>query len=188
MKIILFLLIIFAFVGCKNNTNNDSPKSDSINFDYIDFSFFATNYGVFDIYSVKINNYGKIYIYKTELGLPELEIKAKYFYIATLEKEQLDSVSKMAKTFLKDKLDSTYVEENCCDNMSDFCLIVKSKQKKQKVKYYGDPYFHFEKPISLLNLSKYIDKLSKNIGKTTDSTFIFESYTPYTRPKPNDMN
>ncbi len=154
MKSTLKLIILLLLGGCNNI---EKPLS----FNSIDYSSFWGFYN-----SIKIQNTGKAYIYYKDHS------QNTYYYFLELNKNQLDSLSSMARILYSIKIDSIYNLER--DSGRDFSLIINSDKGRLATTYSG-PYNGVQGLEQLYRFIDYLVGVSDYWRKSVDSTFNFES-------------
>ena len=166
MRRVLFLVLTVIFIS-------SCSQEKSKNFESIDFSRFGD---LTDIGSLKIFNNGRIYIYNYNLFKEK-----KYYYMLTLDKSEMDTISTMTNLILNAKYDS--VNNSSCTRCLKYCLIIKTKNRRFKTMYDGR-LFSDRSMKNLDRLVYYMIKLSNEAEKSIDSTFVFESWSNDLLPPP----
>jgi hypothetical protein len=165
MKLISLFIIIFTFFGC-------IKQKEEVAYDSIDYSWSS---GFSHFRSIKIFNNGQTF---SSNNYPDDNLYK--YYSLSLDKESIDSISKMTKRLYKVKLDSILVFD--CDHCASFGLIIKSKKGTILTSYAGDLN---QKELKLLfEFTRYLDKIIERLSETSDSAFVFESKSRLILPPP----
>ena len=163
MKLMSVLILFLIFFGC-------TEQKTEVTFDCIDYSCYSVNSK-----SIKIFNNRRAFITFNK-GHDE---RSMYFSLK-LNKEGMDSLSKMTEKLFNDKLDTIY-QAFSADNPLAFSLIIKSKDRIALTSYRGD--LVEEKLKSLFQLTRYLDKLiikyrdnlAYKLTEASDSAIVFDS-------------
>ena len=155
--IILALGLVEATIISCSELNTEKKK---INFSTIDLT---SSDGWFFCYSIKLNSSGQ-YILKTVFGSDSV----KYFQ-GNLPDSTFSNISAFADTLHKTNYDTLY-DEGCLD-CSSFQMIIKTPDKKQKVKVIGSSTTPFDK---IENMLYGITRSKKNLP--IDTSIEFESF------------
>ncbi|MCX6237844.1 MAG: hypothetical protein NTY07_09860 [Bacteroidia bacterium] len=172
MKLMSVLIMIFVFFSC-----NEQKKE--VDFDCIDYYCFA---GYSE--SIKIFNNRRTFI-----TFNNSHDERSMYYSLTLDKESMDSISKMTEKLFNDKLDTIYQGFDA-DHPQALSLIIKSKGRKILISYRGD--LIEEKLNSLFQLTRYLDeliykhqnKLAYKLNEPSDSAIVSESKSRLILPPP----
>jgi len=166
MRVTLTSLIFLILICCKREVKTNSD------FELIDLSIFT---GWRDFYCLKVTNDGKTYAYNNRYR------KGETYYTMTLDKIELDSISKLIKSILNSSIDTLY--ENSCVDCGCFNLIIKTKDQKFKSFVYGINTDN--KDVDCMNhLVYFLFQIAHKYRDTIDSAFVFESKTKHFYPPP----
>ena len=161
LSLCLILLMIIAFLGCKEKKNLETFRS-------IDCSIYSKS-----LKSVKIFKDGKTYIRLDNNAIINQNfLETKEFYSVELSKIQLDSVSKMTNSLLNNGF--TRFSEMSADGHLSFSIIIKPNTDLIRTNTNNK-----EKQDSVIktmyHLVNYLDGLFSSTKSKVDSTFTFES-------------
>lgn len=154
MKILLKLTFVAILIGCNNG-------KEPISFNSIEYSSY---WGFSE--DIKIQNTGRIFIHFKDYN------ETDSFYSMYLNKNQIDSLSKMVKSLYSIKIDTLYMLDR--DSGRDFCLLIKSGKGHLETSYSG-PYSGVKGLEPLFNFVDHLIGLSSHLRKSADSNFNFKT-------------
>jgi hypothetical protein len=166
MRIVSIFILTIALLSSCN-------KKQTSNFEYVEYSSIG-NFQV--LYSLKILPDGKSNIYTYNIFKNK-----KSYYLVTLDKMEMDSISELSKLILNAKIDQ--FNEFSCDQCLRLCLIIKTKNQKFKTFYHGQ--FYKDQNLQMLDrFSVLMDKIANRYIRTVDTAFVFESLSEGLLPPP----
>ena len=151
--------MIVTLFNCKEEQQKETFKS-------VDCSIY---FG--DLKSIRVLANGRAYIrYDKNSTSGNKQLLRSEFYSTVLERDQLDSITKMADKLLSIGIDS--ISELTGDNKLSHSLIIRSNIKLSQTNHKEDGVKDYKLLYVLVN---YLDELSKTVKISADTAFVFES-------------
>lgn len=171
-KSFIMLLLILPFSGC-------AGEQEDVTFKSVDCSIYYDN-----LKSIKVLENGRAYLrIDRKSGFGKNLLERSEFYSVLLGKNQMDSISKMATTLLRNGIDSLF--ESTGNNGVSICIIISSDVKRLPATGNNNRVKDYKPMYRLVN---YLDEVSQKVKLETDTAFIFASRNYFTNTHNPEFN